>query len=158
MILGFPLFYRITSCMKLKGFSFLEYLHIWTFCKDGNFSLKSTNLIAKGLNPLNLDTFNMWVWNSKTMSRIKFFLWLCSQYSIPTREVLGSRGFNLDTTCELCGMYAESITHVCRNLGISDARQDFFGIPLLDCLKNNYECHFSRSLICIGRLRTPKAI
>ena len=32
-------------------------------------------------------------------------------------------------------MYAESITHVCRNLGISDARQDFFGIPLLDCLK-----------------------
>ena len=55
-------------------------------------------------------------------------------------------------------MYAESITHVWRNLGISDARQDFFGIPLLDCLKNNYECHFFRSLICIGRLRTPKAI
>ena len=130
-----------------------EDLNILAFSKDGNFSLKSAYLIAKGLNPLNLDTFNMWVWNSKIMSRIKFFLWLCSHYSIPTREVLGSRGFNLDTTCELCGMYAESITHVCRNLGISDARQDFFGIPLLDCLKNNYESHFSCSLICIGRLQ-----
>ena len=135
-----------------------EDLHIWAFSKDGNFFLKSAYIIAKGLNPLNLDTFNMWVWNSKTMSRIKFFLWLCSHYSIPTREVLGSRDFNLDTTCELCGMYAESIAHVCRNLGISDARQDFFGIPLLDGLKYNHDSHFSRSLICIGRLCTPKAI
>lgn len=53
-------------------------------------------------------------------------------------------------------MYAESITHVWRNLGISDARQDFFGILLLDCLKNNYECHFSRSLVCIKDWVPPK--
>ena len=46
-----------------------EDLHIWAFSKDGNFSLKSVYLIAEGLNPLSLDTFNMWVWNSKTMSR-----------------------------------------------------------------------------------------
>ena len=46
-----------------------EDLHIWAFSEDGNFSLKSVYLIAEGLNPLNLDTFNMWVWNSKTMSR-----------------------------------------------------------------------------------------
>ena len=46
-----------------------EDLHIWTFSKDGNFSLKSVYLIAEGLNPLNLDTFKIWIWNSKTMSR-----------------------------------------------------------------------------------------
>ena len=50
-----------------------------------------------------------------TTPRIKFFLWLCSQNSIPTCEVLSSRGFNLDTMCEVCERASESITHVLRD-------------------------------------------
>ena len=38
-----------------------EDILIWAFSKDGNFTLKSAYLIAKVLNPLNLDTSNLWV-------------------------------------------------------------------------------------------------
>ena len=74
MILGFPFFLQVYIIQEIKGILLAsnplqEDLHIWVFSKDGNFSLKSVYLIAEGLNPLNLDTFNMWVWNSKTMSR-----------------------------------------------------------------------------------------
>ena len=37
-----------------------EDILIWAF-KDENFTLKSAYLIARGLNPLNLDTSNLWV-------------------------------------------------------------------------------------------------
>ena len=69
---------------------------IWVYSKDGYFSLKSAYLLAKGLNPLNLTSHPYrWVWDAYTTPRINFFLWLVSRNSIPTRVVLGSRGFNL---------------------------------------------------------------
>ena len=43
-----------------------EDILIWVYSKDGNFSLSSTYLIAKGLNPLNFGTSKLWVWKSKT--------------------------------------------------------------------------------------------
>ena len=121
---------------------------VWAFLKDGLFSLKSAYLIAKDLNPLNPDTHPcQWVLEMNTTPRIKFFLWLCSQNSIPTREVLGSRGFNLDTMCEVCERASESITHVLRDcpevsevwkgLGIRDTNQGFYGLPLMVWLKSN---------------------
>lgn len=77
---------------------------VWAFSNDGSFDLKSAYLLAKDLNLLNLNTSKgKWVWKVTTIPRIKFFLWLCYHKSIPTREVLGSRGINLDTACELCG-------------------------------------------------------
>ena len=121
---------------------------VWAFLEDGLFSLKSAYLITKDLNPLNPDTHPcQWVLEMNTTPRIKFFLWLCSQNSIPTREVLGSRGFNLDTMCEVCERAFESITHVLRDclevsnvwkgLGIRDTNQVFYGLPLMDWLKSN---------------------
>ena len=122
---------------------------IWAFFKDGSFTLLSIYILAMGLKPLNLTTHKPWVWKAKTSPRIKFFLWLCFHSSIPTKEVLGSRGFNLGTNCDLCGVGMESIIHVLhdcsvargfwRNLGIADARQDFFGTSLMEWLKNNCE-------------------
>ena len=116
--------------------------------KDGLLPLKSAYLITKYLNPLNPDTHPcQWVLEMNTTPRIKFFLWLCSQNSIPTREVLGSRGFNHDTMCEVCERAFESITHVLRDclevsnvwkgLGIRDTNQVFYGLPLMDWLKSN---------------------
>lgn len=126
-----------------------EDILIWAFSKDGSFSLSSAYMLAKGLNPLNLSTSKLWVWKAKTTPRIKFFLWQCYHSSIPTKEVLGSRGFNLNDTCELCGRDTKSIIHVLhdcnvarnvwRKLGINDANQEFFGAPLVDWLKNYCE-------------------
>ena len=103
-------------------------------------------LLAKGLNPLNLvTTLGQWVWKSSTTPRIKFFLWLCVHRSIPTRDVLGSRGFDLNITCELCGQAPESILHclrdcekarsVWKDLGIEDSNLEFFNLPLTDWLE-----------------------
>ena len=92
-------------------------------------------------------------------SRLKFFLWLCFYSSIPTKEVLGLRGFNLDNTCDLYEVGMKSIIHVLRdcsvarevwrNLGIDDARQNFFGTPSVDWIKNNCESHESLLQPCI---------
>ena len=80
-----------------------EDILIGAFLKDGFVSLKSASLIAKGFNILNLDTSpHQWVWKASTSPRIIFFLWLCTHCSIPTKEVLGSRGLNLNPTYELC--------------------------------------------------------
>ena len=79
-----------------------EDLLIWAFSHDGSVSLKSAYLIAKGFNLVNLDTStHQWVWKAHTSPRIKFFIWLCTHNSEPMKEVLGSRGLNLDPMCEL---------------------------------------------------------
>ena len=71
---------------------------------------------------------------------IYFFVWLVSWNGIPTRVVLGSRGFNLCLTCEVCGNSDESIIHalhdcpgakrVWTELGISSTSQEFYNLPL----------------------------
>lgn len=98
-------------------------------------------MLTEDLNPLNLATPKLWVWNTKTTPRIKFFLWQCYHGNIPTKEVLGSWGFNPDNTCELCGGYTETIIHVLcdyfvarnvwRKLGVNDANYEFFDPPFL---------------------------
>ena len=125
-----------------------EDILVRAFSKDGSFSLKSTCLIAKGFNILNLETSpHQWVWKVSTSPRIKIFLWLCTHCSVPTKEVLGSRGLNLNPTCELCGESPESILHTLRDckvaksvwkdLGIKEGNLEFFGLNLDAWLKNN---------------------
>ena len=74
-------------------------------------------------------------------------MWLVSRNSIPTCVVLGSRGFNLCLTCEVCGNSDESIIHALRDcrgakrvwteLGISSTSQEFYNLPLPEWLKSN---------------------
>ena len=69
----------------------------WAFSKDGLFSHKSTYLLTKGLNPLNPFTSTLdWLWKIESLPRIQFFIWLCFHNSVPTWEVLGSRGLSLN--------------------------------------------------------------
>ena len=84
----------------------LEDRLICAYFKDSSFSLKSAYLLAKCLNLLNLASHHCrWVWDAYTTPRIIIIiiiiLWLVSRNSIPTRVVLGSRGFNLCLTCEV---------------------------------------------------------
>ena len=92
----------------------------WAFSKNGFFSLKFAYLLARGLNPLNLDTISVdWVWKVETYPKIQFFLWLCLHNSVPTEEVLGSRGLRLDTICNLCHQSMETIDHLLRGCGFA---------------------------------------
>lgn len=92
----------------------------WAFSKNEFFSLKLAYLLVRGLNPLNLDTVSVaWVWRVETYPKIQFFLWLYLHNSVPTEEVLGSRGLNLDPMCSLCHQRNESIEHLLRGCVIA---------------------------------------
>ena len=127
----------------------LEDRLIWVYSKDDFFSLKSAYLLAKCLNLLNLSSHSCRrVWDAYTTPRnFFFFWWFISRKSIPTRVMLGSRGFNLCLTCEVCGNFDESIIHALRDcpgakrvwieLSISSKNQEFYNLPLSEWLKSN---------------------
>ena len=92
----------------------------WAFSKDGLFSLQSAYLLAKGLNPLNLGISSMsWIWKADTHLRIQFFMWLCSHNNLPTSEILGSRGLNLNPLCTICHQENESVDHLLRRCNVA---------------------------------------
>ena len=104
----------------------------WAYTRNGEFSFKSTYLIAKGLNPLNPPPFPYaWIWKANTTQRIHLFLWLCVNNSIPLREVLGWRGFNLGQMCADFCKELETIPHVLRECSFSKTFQNNLGIPYM---------------------------
>jgi len=118
----------------------------WAFSSNESFSLKAAYVMAKGLNSLNLCTSPIsWIWKIKSNPRIIFFFWLVSHNSSPTCEVLGLRGFTLNTYCPLCMDCSESISHIlrdskyasmfCIELGVPHPLPNSFSLPLLDWLK-----------------------
>ena len=114
--ISFELPENVTSIIKATPFSIdpnsVDTLS-WAFSKDGFFSLKSAYLLARGLNPLNLVTPSMaWVWKTETHPCIQFLIWLCLHNSLPTGEVLGARGLNLNPICTMCHKSNESIDHL----------------------------------------------
>nr|POE60052.1 putative ribonuclease h protein [Quercus suber] len=130
-----------------------EDLIAWAPSKDGNFSLKSAYMLAKGLNVLNPHTFSAnWIWKLIAPHKILIFLWLCSYNSIPVREVLGSRGFTINQSCPLCNNHPESIVHLLREcqssvsfwnkLGLHSKVIQSFGLPLMEWLHFNCTCSF----------------
>ena len=92
----------------------------WSPASDGNFTLGSAYLLAKGLNVLNPTTNNPnWIWKMNTPQKIILFVWLCSRNSILVRKVLGSRGLTIDETCPLCHSHEETINHLLREFHFS---------------------------------------
>ena len=87
------------------------------------------------------------MWKASTSPIIKNFLCLCTRRNVPTKEVLGSRGLNLDPTCELCVESLKSILHslrdcklaksVWKDLGIEEGNLEFFRLNLVAWLKTN---------------------
>ncbi|KAL0012862.1 hypothetical protein SO802_007970 [Lithocarpus litseifolius] len=124
--ISFELPDQVLSLIKAVPFALnqdAEDTLIWAFSKDGFFSLESAYLLARGSNPLNLGSSSMsWIWKADTHPRVHFFLWLCSHNSLPTGEVLGSRGLNLNLLCTLCHQGIESVDHLLRGCIVA---QDF---------------------------------
>ena len=84
------------------------------------FSLKSAYLLATGSNPLNLDTHSTaWIWKAETHPWVQFFIWLCLHNSLPTREVLGSRGLNLNPIWTVCHLDNEFVDHLLRKCNVA---------------------------------------
>ncbi|KAL4632807.1 hypothetical protein ACB092_04G077300 [Castanea dentata] len=58
-----------------------------------------------------------------------FFLWLSIQNSVPTCEVLGSRGFTLDTIYPICQKEAETLQHILRDCHYARNFWNKLGVP-----------------------------
>jgi len=63
----------------------------WVDNPKGNFDLKSAYSIAVGAAPSQTFTAN-WIWKSKTLPRIRTFLWKCAHDSIGVKYCLVQRG------------------------------------------------------------------
>lgn len=91
----------------------MDDLVAWAFTSNGNFSLWTAYNAAKGLNVLNPTTSSLsWIWKLKVPPKFILFIWICSNNSIPIKEVLGSRGLSLDQRCSICNSHIESISHM----------------------------------------------
>ncbi|KAF7840012.1 reverse transcriptase [Senna tora] len=84
------------------------------FLKNGLFNL---NLIynflmsdklnnAAGVNPFK------WIWKLNCHRRLKFFLWMCVNNGLLTKDNLIKRKIPISGTCFLCNLEAESIPHL----------------------------------------------
>lgn len=81
----------------------------------GTFDLKSAYGIAMDRES-DVATINAdWIWELKTLSRIKTFLWMCSHGSIGVKECLVRRGVVEEDMCLICQKELESIVHALRD-------------------------------------------
>ena len=72
------------------------------------------------------------------MPRIMFFLWLSIHNNVPTCEVLGSRGFTLDTICPICQRETETLQHLIRDCQYARNFWNKLGVPA-GCRQNFLE-------------------
>ena len=73
--------------------------------------------------------------------KIIFFLWLCLHNSIPTCDILGSRGLRLSPICPICSEENETIDHLLRRCKI--AAELWVDLKFPHCLVDS----FNQSLV-----------
>ena len=119
---------------------------MWAFLKNGLFSLKSAYLIARGLNPLNLNTMSFsWVWKTDTPPKVQFFLWLCLHSSLPTTKVLGSGGLMLDPMCKICNRENETIERLFKGYDFAHNFWQQLQAPI--CYRNSFSFADRKSVV-----------
>ena len=106
-------------------------------------------MLARYLNPLNPVTNPIaWVWKVVAPPKIQvfffFFVWLCLHNSVPTRDVLGSRGLNIDPMCNLCQRGNETIEHLLRSCEVVQRFWQDLKFP--QCLKDSFKLPFGKWL------------
>ena len=74
--ISFELLENVLNTIKATPFSYDQHSEdspMWGFSKNGCFSLQPAYLLARGLNPLNLDTMPFtWVWKTEAPQRFNF--------------------------------------------------------------------------------------
>lgn len=86
----------------------------WVDNPKGNFDLKRAYNIVGGTAPSQTFTAS-WIWKSKTLPRIKTFLWRYAHESIGVKHCLGRRGVVNDDICPICRRDPETILHALRD-------------------------------------------
>ncbi len=82
----------------------------WRWNKKGIFSVKSTYsvLINRGIR----DPVACSIWGLSLPEKVKIFLWLTLLSRLPTVDRLSAKGWSGNTTCVLCGCFAETADHL----------------------------------------------
>ena len=89
---------------------------VWKENPRGVFDLKSAYSITENFDPCPPFAAG-WIWKTKTLPKIKTFLWRCAHESIGVKACLVRRGLGDDETCPICRMEVESALHALRDCG-----------------------------------------
>ncbi|KAL0000246.1 hypothetical protein SO802_019848 [Lithocarpus litseifolius] len=118
----------------------------WVDNPKGNFDLKSAYNLAGGSAPS--QTFiASWIWKSKTLPRIRTFLWKCAHDSIGVKHCLGRKGVVDDDICPIFRRDPETVLYALRDcsrvkavwlqLGVKMTNQGFWLTKLQEWLNVN---------------------
>lgn len=98
-------------------------IRVWQYMKHGNCAVRSGYHLDRRLKACRLDnrlgqTSNLnrsnwgWIWNLKIPNKIKKFIWRLLRNSLPTLDILRSRGVHTSIMCPVCKDKDESLIHV----------------------------------------------
>lgn len=84
---------------------------IFTYAKNGRFSLKKGYQLLRGLSGQISDkTFWDWLWKKSQLTpKLKLFIWRAVHGALPVRAVLAYRICHLSPTCQLCNREPETV-------------------------------------------------
>ena len=118
----------------------------WSNNSHGKFDWKSAYILATPSDECH-EFKRHWIWKSKIIPRIQFFVWKCFHNSIGVKACLASRGINLDSLCPQCREEPETIIHMLQDcwrsketwkqLGITEEDSNFFSSDLHTWLSAN---------------------
>lgn len=83
----------------------------WSTNSHGKFDLKSAYKLATPSDECQ-EFKGHWIWKSKIIPKIQFFVWKYFHNSIGVKVCLVSRGINLDPLCPQCREEPETIIHM----------------------------------------------
>lgn len=91
---------------------------IWDDSSIGCYLVKSGYFVARTFlgksNSSHGERKKLWfyLWSTKVISKIKFFMWRLFNRILPTAMALKCRGIDLDLHCRVCGEHEESAMHL----------------------------------------------
>ena len=96
----------------------------WCYEKLGHYSVKTAYILLQENkeNHSTLDNSGFWrkLWQLKLPSKIKNFLWRAVSRCLPTKDLLRTRGIDINSLCPICQVDDESIEHILVNCSFAD--------------------------------------
>ncbi|KAK6780484.1 hypothetical protein RDI58_022668 [Solanum bulbocastanum] len=83
---------------------------IWTLNSNGLFTTTSLRKMLQPTDPNNY-TFQ-WIWDLKTLNKIKYFLWQCFHNRNPSELYLQTLNISNDNIYPICNINPESLSHI----------------------------------------------
>lgn len=86
---------------------------IFTYAKNGRFSVRKAYLLLKGIQEDGTDkSLWNWLWHNNHLSpKLKLFVWRCLHDALPVKAALSSRIQSINPLCQICNIEHETIAH-----------------------------------------------